>query len=89
MTEHIAPEKLEMFLNGEISGDESLEILLHMESCDECLRRLPQEKPQEVLDKLLTDQDKASAIKKKLPLKTLVRKIKEVFSGNKAFYIAL
>lgn len=49
MDKHPSPEKIELFLKDELTADESLEILLHLESCQKCQISMPEQNSEEVL----------------------------------------
>ena len=57
MEKHLSREKLELFLKDELSPDESVEILLHLDECDECCKLLPEENPDEVIGRLLAEYE--------------------------------
>lgn len=57
MEKHLSREKLELFLQDKLSGDESVEVLIHLDECDECCKLLPEENTDEVIGRLLAEDD--------------------------------
>ena len=57
MDTHTTKEKLELFLQDQLSGTESLEILLHLEECAACRQLASPENAQEVIEKLLGNDE--------------------------------
>jgi hypothetical protein len=57
MESHPGRDKLELLQQGKLRGSELLEILRHLETCDECFQNLPPQDPTEVVIRLLTNED--------------------------------
>lgn len=57
MEKHLSREKLELFLKDKLTEDESIEILIHLDECDECCKLLPKETPDEVIERLLAEDE--------------------------------
>ena len=55
MDKHPLPGKIELFLKDKLTADESLEILLHLENCQECHALLPKKTPEEILEIFLRE----------------------------------
>ncbi|HRH44132.1 MAG TPA: hypothetical protein PKY82_21045 [Pyrinomonadaceae bacterium] len=50
MSEHLSPEKIKLFLEDKLSADEAVEVLLHLNNCQECHKLAPEKKPEEILE---------------------------------------
>ena len=61
MEKHLSREKLELFLMDKLTGDESVEILIHLDECEECCKLLPKETPDEVIERLLAEDEEITA----------------------------
>ena len=61
MKEHLSGEKLEQFLDDRLSGDDSVGVLIHLDKCAQCRQLVPEEKPPEVLEKLLSETKNEAA----------------------------
>lgn len=57
MKKHPGMEKLEQLQKGKLRGAELLQILRHLESCDECYHNLPPQEPQDFVKRLLNNKD--------------------------------
>lgn len=53
MEKHLTREKLEQFLKDELSADESVEILLHLDECEKCRNLMPDQDAKKIVKKLL------------------------------------
>ena len=46
-----------MFLADRLTGEESVEILLHLEKCEVCYQILPERDSREVIERFLEDEE--------------------------------
>lgn len=59
MENHPSREKLELFVQDNLSGDESVEVLIHLDECDKCCKLLSKENPQDVIERLLAEEEES------------------------------
>lgn len=59
-TKHLSDETLLLLSEGKLRGDPLLEALLHIETCDYCFERQPEQTAEEILRQLLTGDDEES-----------------------------
>jgi hypothetical protein len=57
MPNHPGMEKLELLQQGKLRGAELLEVLRHLENCDECFFNLPPQDPTGVISRLLKNEE--------------------------------
>jgi hypothetical protein len=60
MEKHLSREKLELFMRDLLPADEAVEILLHLDECDQCGKLLPEENPQDTIERLLGEDDETA-----------------------------
>ena len=61
MSQHLSPEILKRFLHDQLSGVESVSVLLHLERCAECSQLILQPHSDEVMAIFLVEKDAEDA----------------------------
>lgn len=57
MSKHLLPETIEQLEQHQLKGETLVEVLLHLNSCPECQRKLPVPDKEEILKRLFADDD--------------------------------
>lgn len=57
MDGHPLPGQIELFLADKLIAEEAVEILLHLEDCQECQAMLPRKTPEEIEEMFFRESD--------------------------------